>query len=222
MKKQILVTAMASSMALAGCATQQNGTNGFDIRNVNKAVLGAAAGAAAGYGISKATGGEHQKRDALIGAAVGAGVGLYMENQAKQLKKQMAGTGVDVKYDPNTNNINVTMPNNVTFATNSAVIRTSDATELDKLATTLKQYDQTKIIVVGHTDSTGTPAINQPLSVKRANSVANYLYKKGVGKTRLYVDGKGATQPIATNATEAGKAKNRRVEIEIRAPQSLS
>ncbi|WP_434353203.1 OmpA family protein [Psychrobacter sp. HD31] len=221
MKKQLLVTAMASSMALAGCATQ-NGTNGFDLSNVNKAVLGAAAGAAAGYGISKATGGEHEGRDALIGAALGAGVGLYMQNQAAQLEKQMAGTGVDVSYDPNTNNINVTMPNNVTFATNSAVINTSDAAELDKLAATLTQYDQTNIVVVGHTDSTGGPAINQPLSVKRANSVANYLYQKGVGKTRLYVDGKGATQPIATNATEAGKAKNRRVEIEIKAPQSIS
>lgn len=220
MKNQLLVTALASSMALAGCASTN--TTGTTSQDWSKTAVGALAGAALGAGISKATGGEETGRDAAIGAAIGAGVGYYMQQQAQQLQTQMAGTGVDVALDPNTNDIKLTMPSSITFDTAKSDVKPAFTGTLNDLAATLGQYNQTNIVVMGHTDSDGSNAYNQNLSEQRARAVASYIYNKGVAANRISTIGYGETRPVATNATAAGKAENRRVEIKINAPSSVS
>ena len=133
----------------------------------------------------------------------------------------MAGTGVEVQKDAATGALNLVMPGNITFATDSSNIAPQFTGTLSDVAGVLKQYDKTTIVVEGHTDSTGAASYNQNLSVQRASSVANYLSSMGVASNRLQVMGMGESQPIASNDTEAGKAQNRRVEIRIMPPASL-
>ncbi|MDH2273733.1 OmpA family protein [Moraxella porci] len=214
--KALGVTVLASSVALAGCANTGTGT-----ATPNKAVLGAVAGALGGAAISKATGGEKTGRDAAIGAAVGAAAGAYMERQAKQIQQQMAGTGVTVNHDTTTGNINLTMPGNITFAHDDATLNSAFLGSLNQLAATMRQYGETTIVVAGHTDSTGQAAYNQALSERRAAAVRNYLVSQGVSASRIQTVGYGMRQPVATNATEAGRAQNRRVELTILTPQNM-
>lgn len=214
--KALGVTVLASSVALAGCANTGTGT-----ATPNKAVLGAVAGALGGAAISKATGGEKTGRDAAIGAAVGAAAGAYMERQAKQIQQQMAGTGVTVNHDTTTGNINLTMPGNITFAHDDATLNSAFLGSLNQLAATMRQYGETTIVVAGHTDSTGQAAYNQALSERRAAAVRNYLVSQGVSASRIQTVGYGVRQPVATNATEAGRAQNRRVELTILTPQNM-
>lgn len=214
MKKILAVTAL-SAMVLTGCA-------GLNELASNKAVVGAVAGGLGGAAISKATGGEKTGRDAAIGALLGAGVGAYMEKQSKQLEQQMAGTGVEVKQDPTTGNIDLVMPGNITFAFNDATLNPAFTGTLDKVAQTLIQYDQTSINLAGYTDSVGSDSYNLNLSKQRAASVANYLVSKGVPANRIGVNGFGKANPVASNDTDAGRAQNRRVELTINAPKSLS
>ena len=214
--KALGVTVLASSVALAGCANTGTGT-----ATPNKAVLGAVAGALGGAAISKATGGEKTGRDAAIGAAVGAAAGAYMERQAKQIQQQMAGTGVTVNHDATTGNINLTMPGNITFAHDDATLNSAFLGSLNQLAATMRQYGETTIVVAGHTDSTGQAAYNQALSERRAAAVRDYLVSQGVSPSRIQTVGYGMRQPVATNATEAGRAQNRRVELIILTPQNM-
>ena len=214
--KALGVTVLASSVALAGCANTGTGT-----ATPNKAVLGAVAGALGGAAISKATGGEKTGRDAAIGAAVGAAAGAYMERQAKQIQQQMAGTGVTVNHDTTTGNINLTMPGNITFAHGDATLNSAFLGSLNQLAATMRQYGETTIVVAGHTDSTGQAAYNQALSERRAAAVRNYLVSQGVSSSRIQTVGYGMRQPVATNATEAGRAQNRRVELIILTPKNM-
>lgn len=214
--KALGVTVLASSVALAGCANTGTGT-----ATPNKAVLGAVAGALGGAAISKATGGEKTGRDAAIGAAVGAAAGAYMERQAKQIQQQMAGTGVTVNHDTTTGNINLTMPGNITFAHDDATLNSAFLGSLNQLAATMRQYGETTIVVAGHTDSTGQAAYNQALSERRAAAVRNYLVSQGVSASRIQTVGYGMRQPVATNATEAGRAQNRRVELTILTPKNM-
>ena len=214
--KALGVTVLASSVALAGCANTGTGT-----ATPNKAVLGAVAGALGGAAISKATGGEKTGRDAAIGAAVGAAAGAYMERQAKQIQQQMAGTGVTVNHDATTGNINLTMPGNITFAHDDATLNSAFLGSLNQLAATMRQYGETTIVVAGHTDSTGQAAYNQALSERRAAAVRNYLVSQGVSPSRIQTVGYGMRQPVASNATEAGRAQNRRVELTILTPQNM-
>ena len=215
--KLLAVTALASSMVITGCAT----TGGPVVNDqTKKAGIGALAGALGGAAISKATGGEKTGRDAAIGAVLGAGVGAYMGRQAKQIEQQMAGTGVEVRQDSQ-GNINLVMPGNITFAHDDATISSSFYNSLNQLAQTMIQYDQTTIVVAGHTDSTGTASYNQALSQRRAAAVSNYLVSRGVPAHRIRTVGYGQTQPIASHANESGRSQNRRVELTINAPQEL-
>lgn len=218
MKNKLMITALASTMALAGCATDPNTGQ----QSINKGVLGALGGAAAGAGISKVTGGDHIGRDAAIGAALGGAAGLYMERQERQLQQQMAGTGVEVNRNPNTGNIDLVMPGNITFAHDSTNINSSFYNTLNKLAATMVEYNQTTVNVAGHTDSTGNSSYNQGLSQRRAQAVANYLVQQGVSANRIRTMGYGETQPIASNNTESGRQQNRRVEIQINTPQNMN
>ncbi|HCR87697.1 MULTISPECIES: OmpA family protein [Psychrobacter] len=216
MRNTLMVAALASGLALSGCTTDPNTGQ----QRLNKTAIGTLAGAAGGATISKATGGSKTGRDAAIGAALGAGVGYYMERQAKQLEQQMAGTGVTVT--PNANgNIDLVMPGNITFAFDSASLNPSFRPTLDKLAATMNEYNQNTVTIAGHTDSVGNPSYNMNLSRDRANSVRNYLVSRGVASNRINVVAYGQTRPIADNNSDYGRQQNRRVELTVNAPSSV-
>ena len=143
-----------------------------------------------------------------------------MDYQERKLREQLANTGVEVERKGN--QIKLTMPENITFATNSAALSAQAQTALATAAETLAKYNETTITVVGHTDSTGNDAINNPLSYNRANAVSGFLAQHGVATQRMTVLGQGSRQPIADNNTEAGRAQNRRVEILINPNPSAS
>lgn len=216
MRNTLMVAALASGLALSGCTTDPNTGQ----QRLNKTAIGTLAGAAGGATISKATGGSKTGRDAAIGAALGAGVGYYMERQAKQLEQQMAGTGVTVT--PNANgNIDLVMPGNITFAFDSASLNPSFRPTLDKLAATMNEYNQNTVTIAGHTDSVGNPSYNMNLSRDRADSVRNYLVSRGVASNRINVVAYGQTRPIADNNSDYGRQQNRRVELTVNAPSSV-
>ena len=181
------------------------------------AVAGALGGALLGY-LTNTSSGEQGRKNALIGAGIGAlagaGVGQYMDGQQRALEAELSGTGVGVARQGD--NLVLRMPSDVTFATNQSDLDPRFLPVLDDVARVLNQYDRSMVDVVGHTDSSGGDAINQPLSERRASSVATYLIGNGVIRERLYVAGNSARNPIADNTTVDGKAKNRRVEILIR------
>ena len=212
------LTGLAVAVAmLAGCATYTGQTN--DPNDPNRTERGAAIGAIAGAVVGAATGGDATERrqratvGAAAGAAIGAGVGVYQDRQEAELRRQMAGTGVEVERQGD--NIMLNMPSGITFDFDRYDLKGEFRPVLDNLANTLNQYDQTRIEVVGHTDSKGTDAYNQTLSQNRANSVAGYLGSRGVASSRMIVSGAGETRPVASNDTESGRAQNRRVEITL-------
>jgi len=213
-----MIAAVASGLALSGCTTDPNTGQ----QRLNKTALGTLAGAAGGAVVSKATGGEKTGRDAAIGAALGAGVGYYMERQAKQLEQQMAGTGVTVEQNPTTGDIDLVMPGNITFAFDDATLSSSFKPTLDKLASTMNQYNKTTVNIAGHTDSRGSASYNMGLSRDRAYSVANYLTARGVSANRINVVAYGESRPVADNSTDYGRQQNRRVELTINSPQSVN
>lgn len=198
---------------LSACATLQQTATSPDYQ---KTRTGAGIGAAAGAVIGLLTRGD-KFQNALIGAAIGGvaggAIGNYQDRQAAKLRADTAGTGVQVVQQGN--NITLAMPGNITFATNSADLNASFYPVLDKVSSTLVQYDQTMVEVAGHTDSTGGAAYNQALSERRAQSVAAYLTSRGVRGARLIVVGDGENHPIASNDTPEGRQQNRRVELTI-------
>ncbi|HEX6860726.1 MAG TPA: OmpA family protein [Caulobacteraceae bacterium] len=217
MNKTPLIACLMAATAMTACTTTDPYT-GQTVRSNTRtgAILGAAVGAGLGYLSNDKS--EQGRKNALLGAGVGAlagaGVGAYMDKQQAELRRQLAGTGVTVTRQGD--NIVLNMPGDVTFAYDRADVQPQFYKVLDDVATTLNQYPQTVVDVVGHADSTGSDAYNQALSERRANSVAQYLTGRGVLPARLYVAGMGERQPIASNDTEAGRAQNRRVEIIVR------
>lgn len=189
----------------------------------NNTAKGAGIGAVAGAVLGAAVSGNHDRgRGALTGAAVGAaiggGVGYHMDKQEKQLRERLANSGVDVQRQGDT--LKLVVPSAISFDTGSARLRPEFEAPLDQVAASLNQFPDTHIQVVGHTDSTGGIALNQQLSVNRANAVALYLGERGVAPARMQTAGMGPSQPIASNDTAAGRAQNRRVEIKIIADQA--
>lgn len=216
--RRLIVAALAVA-TLSGCASQNPYENQGQAprQGMSKTAtyggLGALAGAVAGAAISH----NNRGKGALIGAAVagaaGAGYGYYVDKQEAELRRSMEGTGVQVQRQGDS--INLVMPGNITFATNSADIASNFYGPLNNLASSFKQYNQNNIEIVGHTDSTGSHQYNVNLSQLRAQSVANYLVAQGVEPGRLSSRGMGPDQPVASNATEAGRSQNRRVEIKL-------
>ena len=157
-------------------------------------------------------------KGALIGAAVGGaaggGYGYYVDTQEAKLRQTLQGTGVQVQR--NGDDLKLIMPGNITFASNSADISSSLYPTLNSLVLVFKEFNKNGVNIVGHTDSTGSQELNQSLSQRRAQSVANYLTANGVPGQRISAYGAGPSQPIASNATDAGRAQNRRVEINLR------
>jgi len=186
-------------------------------RRISKAAIGGVGGALGGYLLGDLVGGRNDRTEKLVGAGIGAlagaGVGAYMDAQERKLRAQTAGTGIDVVRQGD--NLVLNMPSSVTFATNQYDIQPRFRATLDQVAATLASYEKTYIDVYGHTDSTGNDGINIPLSQNRARSVADYLSTKGVIAARIGTQGFGASQPVATNDTDAGRQANRRVEIRI-------
>jgi len=203
-KSLILVAAMVLPMTLQAC---QSGPS-------QRVLIGTAAGAIAGAGLGTIAGGD-DKRNAAIGAVVGgiagAAVGGYMDEQQRKLEEATAGTGIEV--DRVGDQIQLTMPSNVTFAINSATIQPGFFKALDDVSATLVQYNDTSVDIIGHASSDGDDAYNMTLSQQRAQSVRSYLISKGTESVRINAIGMGETQPIADNATAEGRAANRRVEI---------
>lgn len=216
MRTKLLLATVVSGAMLTGCATTP-GTTGTTSITQNKAVIGGLLGAASGAGISKATGGEKTGRDAAIGAALGAGVGYYMQKQEAQLRQQTAGTGVTVVRDPVTNNINLSIPEAVTFKVGQSTILPGFYGTLNNVASTLRQYDQSSIQVNGYASVEGDANMNLALSQNRANAVRNYLVNQGVSSARVSAVGRGETSQFGSSYEP-----NRRVEMTILAPQSVN
>lgn len=202
MKKFLMI--LMSVCLLSACATDPYTGES----KVSKTAWGVGIGTAVGAGVGALVGGE---KGALIGAGVGAATGGYMDIQARKLRQELQGTGVQVARDGE--NIRLIMPNAITFNTNEAIIKTSANQVLDSVAKVAKEYNKTSLQVLGYTDSTGNDAINIPLSQRRAAAVAQYLGLRGVASTRITAAGMGAQNPIASNATAEGREQNRRVEI---------
>ncbi|MDX1556682.1 MAG: OmpA family protein [Xanthomonadales bacterium] len=214
--KKLVATLLCSALAVSACKTIDPYTGEEKVSNTTK---GAAIGAAAGVVIGAISGDDsrERKKRILIGAGVGAlaggGVGAYMDKQEAELRRQLAGTGVSVTRMGD--DIVLNMPGNITFATNQAAIDADFYPVLDSVALVVNEYEKTLIEVVGHTDSTGTDEINQPLSERRASSVGAYLRSQNVMSQRISTYGVGSRYPVANNDTQSGRALNRRVEITL-------
>lgn len=212
-RSRTILASAAAALVIAGCTTVNPYTGE---QQTSKATKGAAIGAGVGAVAGLLTKGD-KLENALIGAGVGAlaggGVGYYMDVQEKKLRDRLAGTGVSVTR--NGDNITLNMPGNVTFATNSADLNPQFFATLDSVALVLKEYNKTVVEVAGHTDSTGSAEYNRQLSLRRAQTVANYLVNRGVKPERLLTVGAGEDHPIASNDTEQGRQQNRRVELTI-------
>ncbi len=212
-----LISMAASSLALSGCAELPNYTTGS--RGGDTAV-GAGAGAVAGAAIGRATSGGSPGRStaqgALAGAALGALGGYLWSNRMEAQKQRMEvatrGTGVEVTQTAD-NQLKLNIPSDISFDTGRADIKPNFRTVLDQFAQGLRENPGSTVRIIGHTDSTGSDAINNPLSIDRAASTRNYLVDRGVAANRIGVEGRGEREPIADNNSDAGRARNRRVEI---------
>ena len=213
-KSRLLVSSFAalSLVTVSACVTDPNTGE----KKVSRTGRGTGGGALAGALLGGLIGG---KTGRIVGAGIGgvAGgvVGYQMDKQIKELKETTAGSGVDVTETDNGQAILVNLPDGVTFDVGSYTLKPAFRATLDDIATSMNQYPNSLIDVYGHTDSTGSDAYNQTLSENRARTVANYLISKGVSAARIRSQGFGETMPVADNATEEGRAKNRRVEIKI-------
>ena len=214
------MAALALAMGLSACATTPNDPNAKAKEGAaTGAVLGAVAGAVIGYQ------GDHSGgalKGALIGAAaggaMGAGVGHYMDLQQaefeRQLESERRAHQVEIERLKN-ENLKITMNSEVSFDFDSAAIKPAFRPTLDKVADILKRYPRTTIRIIGHTDNVGAAAYSQRLSLRRAQSVMDYLVARGVDPARVIAEGRGESEPRASNATEAGRQLNRRVEMLI-------
>ena len=212
----LLAISAASLLALTACATPERSSNNNDFK---KTTTGAAIGAGLGVIAGLISGDDSKERKqnaikgALIGGAGGAVVGNVLDKQAAELQKSLGNDRVTIT---NTGDrLIVSLPQDITFASDSATLSSGIQSDLNAVATNLQSYPDSTVQVIGHTDSTGEAGYNQNLSVQRANSVVNVLAGAGVSFTRLQGIGRGEDLPVASNLTEEGKAQNRRVEIVI-------
>ena len=215
--ERLVIALSAMALALSGCANMS--------ATQRDTGTGAAIGAVAGGLIGAATAGGNKGKSAATGAAVGAALGagggyLWSQNMQKQraeMEQATAGTGIGSSQTPD-NQLKVDIPADVSFDVGRYAIKPNMRPVLDRLASTLNQHPVTTVTIIGHTDSTGSDAVNDPLSVNRAASTRDYLVQRGVSAQRIAVDGRGSRQPVADNSTASGRAMNRRVEIFIAEP----
>jgi len=212
MRKLILAGTAAAVLLVTGCADM----NMSDTQR--RTAVGAGAGAAGGAVIGALAGGGNAGKGALIGAGVGA-LGTYiwssnMEKQKREMEAATRGTGIGVSQTQD-NLLKLDIPSDVSFDTGRANVKSNFAPVLDRFAASLQGNPASTVRIVGHTDSTGSDAVNDPLSVDRAAATRDYVVMRGVDARRFAIEGRGSRQPVATNDSAAGRAQNRRVEIFI-------
>lgn len=207
-----VVGLLSVSLVLSGCKSMSNALKG--------GAIGTVAGAAVGAGVGKLLG--NTAAGAIAGAAVGgttgALIGRKMDKQAAELESKL---GKNAAVERIGEGIKVTFDSGILFEINKAELNASSKTSLTKFSQTLLEYPDTDVMIYGHTDNTGSDAINQPLSENRANAVKSYLVAQGVDVKRLTTQGMGSTSPVAPNDTPEGRAQNRRVEIAITANEVM-
>ena len=219
MRRSLIALPLTAIFLLSACATNDLG----DKRDLNKTEKGAIIGTASGAVLGAIINHKNRGKGALIGAVggglTGAGVGYYMDKQAKDLQRQLQSEiqrgDISIEQRTSDNALLVSMTSSTGFDTNSTVLKSGYLPTLNKISSVLNQYGKTTVTVIGHTDSVGTHEYNQSLSEKRAQSVLNYFAGQNVNPLRLEAYGKGETAPRADNATEAGRQLNRRVELWI-------
>lgn len=210
------IIALLLTLTMIGCTTTDPYTGE---QKTSKTVKGAGIGAVAGAVLGAATGDnakdrrERALKGAAIGGVVGGGVGNYMDRQEAKLRAELQGTGVQVRREGN--NLTLIMPGNITFSSGNADIRSDFFPVLNSVAKVLAEFNKTSISITGHTDSTGGDKINQPLSERRADSVAMYLRSQKVNSARIQAYGYGSRYPVASNDTPSGREQNRRVELQL-------
>ena len=213
MHNKLAIGALVLATALGGCANMNETQRGTATGAAVGAGLGAVLGAATGGG-----GGRRAAIGAVIGGAAGAVAGNVwskrMEEQKRQMEQATQGTGVEVSQTAD-NRLKLDIPSDISFATNSANISPAFRPVLDKFASSLNQNPGTTVTIIGHTDNTGSDAINNPLSVNRAARTRDYLIDRGVSSNRFSIDGRGSREPIVSNDSAANRAQNRRVEIYV-------
>ena len=209
---------ISSALMLTSCESIQNANNtqkGAAIGTASGAVIGGILGNNIGKGKNAALG---AVLGGIVGGVAGGVIGNKMDKQAKDIKNALPGAEVERVGE----GIKITLSENmVNFAFNSAELTSSAKTNLDKLATVLINNPDTNINIYGHTDNKGTAQVNQKISENRANSVKNYLISKGIASSRMITMGRGFSEPIASNDTDAGRAQNRRVEFAITANEEM-
>lgn len=207
----LILSLSASVPLLSGCASANNTEKG--------GAIGAGAGGVVGTMIGAASG--NTAVGAIVGAAVGgtagALIGRRMDKQAEELQQDLQNATVERVGE----GIRITFDSGLLFDVNSDNLQATTRADLGELTATLKKYDDTNILIEGHTDATGTEEYNQDLSERRADAVAGYLLQAGVGDERLATHGYGEDQPVADNETEAGRQQNRRVEVAIFASEQM-
>lgn len=212
----VLAGVACASLALAGCESMSPTQKGT--------AVGAGVGAGAGAVIGKAAG-DKAGVGAVVGGAIGAVAGNIWSKKQEERKRQMEqatqGTGIDVTRTAD-NQLKLNVPNDVSFDVNSANIKPELRSVLDTFANSLRGDQSAQLTIVGHTDSSGSDAINNPLSLERARSVKDYLAARGVAGNRIETMGRGEREPVADNSTDAGRARNRRVEMYLREPAQQS
>ena len=207
MKNKIVVAVLASSMLLSSCGNLNNAVKG--------AGIGTAAGAAVGAGVGKLLGntGFGAVIGAVVGGTTGTIIGKKMDKQKKELERDVKDAKIESVNDGQA--IRVTFDSGILFATGSATLSSTSQATLRKFAANLSEHSDTDLMIIGHTDNTGTDRVNNPLSYNRAASVRSFLAGQGVSSSRMKVEGKGSYEPVADNSTAAGRRENRRVEVYI-------
>lgn len=221
MRHPLPVAALVALLAaLGGCANMNEVQRGT--------ATGAAIGAGAGAVLGAATGGGGGSRaatGAALGGAAGAVIGNIwssrMEQQKRAMEQAAQGTGVQVSQTPD-NRLKLEIPTDISFDTNRSDIKPNFRPILDKFAASLMENPYASVKIIGHTDSTGSDALNDPLSLNRAARVRDYLAARGVASNRISVTGAGSHEPVAPNDTPANRAKNRRVEIFVAEQQATA
>jgi outer membrane protein OmpA-like peptidoglycan-associated protein len=212
--RPFLALSVAATLVLSGCSsmtqTQQDSAKGAGIGAVAGAILGNVAGGSKGA-----------TRGAVLGGAVGAAGGYVwsqkMQDQKAAMERATAGTGVAVSQTAD-NRLKLDIPADISFDVGRSNIQPNFASVLNQFAGSLNANPATQVSIIGHTDSSGSDAINNPLSMDRANSARDYLVSRGVSAPRIATEGRGSREPVADNNTTAGRAKNRRVEIYVAEP----
>jgi len=216
--KALTALVLCSAILLGSCSTSKNSTKGGVIGGAGGALLGAGIGALVGHGKGAAIG-------AAIGGTVGAGTGILigkkMDKQKAELEK-IEGAKVETVTDANNlQAIKVTFDSGILFTTGKSDLNASSKSALLKFAASLKETPETDITIYGHTDNKGSRDMNLKLSNDRAASVSSFLTANGITKDRMTTEGKAFDEPVADNATEAGRTQNRRVEIYITANKQM-